>query len=93
MEEATATIMMEAEITNHWLNPDSGKVFSMAKLDLSRLIDKLDGFESISKEDRTFLRSSIVQVHASMTNGMADQIAMVEDSVDVQPKLDRLLSY
>ena len=27
MEEATATIMMEAEITNHWLNPDSGKVF------------------------------------------------------------------
>ena len=93
VEEGAATIMMEAEITNHWLNPENGKVFSMAKLDLSRLIDKLDGFESISKEDRTFLRSSIVQVHASMTNGMADQIAMVEDSVDAQPKLDRLLSY
>jgi hypothetical protein len=93
IEEGTATIMMEAEITNHWLNPDNGKVFSMAKLDLSRLIDKLDGIESISKEDRTFLKNSIVQVHASMTNGMADQVAMVEDSVDVQPKLDRLLSY
>jgi len=93
IEEGTATIMMEAEITNHWLNPDNGKVFSMAKLDLGRLINKLDGFESISKEDRAFLKNSIVQVHASMTNGMADQVAMVEDSVDVQPKLDRLLSY
>ena len=93
IEEGTATIMMEAEITNHWLNPDNGKVFSMAKLDLSRLIDRLDGFGSISKGDRTFLKNSIVQVHASMTNGMADQVAMVEDSVDAQPKLDRLLSY
>jgi hypothetical protein len=93
MEQATATIMMEAEITNHWLNPDNGKVVSMAKLELSRLIDKLDGLESISKEDRTFLRNSIVHVHASMTNGMADQVAMVEDSVDAQPKLGRLLSY
>ena len=93
IEEGTATIMMEAEITNHWLNPDNGKVFSMAKLDLSRLIDRLDGFKSISKEDRTFLKNSIIQVHASMTNGTADQVAMVEDSVDAQPKLGRLLSY
>ena len=57
------------------------------------MTDKVDGFEYISMKDRTFLRESIVQTHASVTNGVTGQIALVEKSVDVQPKLDRLLSY
>ncbi len=93
MEEGTATIMMDAEITNHYLDSDNGKVYSMAKLDLSRLTEKLDGFKTISIEDRSFLKESIVQAHTDMTNGAVGQVALVEKSVDMQPKLDRQLSY
>ena len=93
MEEGTATILMESEISDHWENPDNGKVYSLAKLDLSRLTDKVDIFEYISTEDRSFLKESIIQVHASMTNGMTGQITLVEKSADVQPKLGRILSY
>jgi hypothetical protein len=93
IEEGTVTILMEAKIINHWLNPDNGKVYSMAELDLSRLTDKLDSFNLISMEDRSFLKESIVEAHASMTNGIVGQVAMVEERVDVQPKIDRLLSY
>ena len=93
IEEGNATILMESEISDHWENPDNGKVYSLAKLDLSRLTDKVDIFEYISTEDRSFLKESIIQVHASMTNGMTGQIALVEETVDVHPKLDRVLSY
>ena len=93
MEEGTATILMESEISDHWENPDNGSIFSLATLDLSRLTDKVDGFASISIEERSFLRESIVQAHASMTNGMTGQITLVEKSADVQPKLGRMLSY
>jgi hypothetical protein len=57
------------------------------------LTDKVDGFGAISVEDRSFLKESIVQAHASMTNGMTGQITLVEKSADVQPKLGRMLSY
>ena len=93
IEEGTVTILMEATITNHWLNPDNGKVYSMAELDLSRLTDKLDSFNLISMEDRSFLKESIVEAHASMTNGTVRQVAMAGEHVDEQPKLGRLLSY
>jgi hypothetical protein len=93
IEESAVTILMEATITNHWLNPDSGKVYSMAELDLSRLTDRLDSFNSISMEDRSFLKESIVEAHASMTNGTVGQVAMAEERADGQPKLGRLLSY
>ena len=93
VEEGTATILMESEITEHWENPENGNVYSLATLDLSRLTEKVDGFASISIEERSFLRESIVQAHASMTNGMTGQITLVEKSVDVQPKLDRVFSY
>jgi hypothetical protein len=93
IEEGTATILMEAKIINHWLDPDNGKVYSMAELELKRLIEKLDSFESISFEDRSFLNESILQAHTSMTNGTVGQVAMIEERVDVQPKIDRLLSY
>jgi hypothetical protein len=93
IDEGTVTILMEAKIVNHWLDPDNGKVYSMAELELKRLIEKLDSFELISIEDRSFLSDSIVQAHASMTNGTVGQVAMAEERVDVQPKVDRLLSY
>ena len=93
IEEGTATILMESEISDHWENPDNGSIFSLATLDLSRLTDKVDGFGAISVEDRSFLKESIVQAHASMTNGMTGQITLVEKSADVQPKLGRMLSY
>ena len=93
IEEGTVTILMEAKIINHWLDPDNGKVYSMAEFELKRLIEKLDSFESISIEDRSFLSDSIVQAHASMTNGTLGQVAMAEKRFDVQPKVDRLLSY
>ena len=93
IEEGTVTILMEATITNHWLNPDNGKAYSMAELDLSRLTDKLDSFNSISIEDRSFLKESIIGAHASMTNGTLGQVAMADKRVDEQPKLGRLLSY
>jgi hypothetical protein len=93
MEEGTATILMESEISDHWENPDNGSIFSLATLDLSRLTDKVDGFGAISVEDRSFLKESIVQAHVSMTNVMTGQIALVEKSADVQLKLGRMLSY
>lgn len=93
IDEGTVTILMEAKIINHWLDPDNGKVYSMAEFELKRLIEKLDSFESISIEDRSFLSDSIVQAHASMTNGTLGQVAMAEKRFDVQPKVDRLLSY
>ena len=93
MEEGTATIMMEAKITNHWLNPDNGKVYSMAKLDLSRLTDKLDSFDTVSTEDKFFLRKTIIQAHASMTNEMTSRTALSTVSVEGSEKQDRILSY
>ncbi len=93
IDEGTATILMEAKIVNHWLDPDNGKVYSMAELELKRLIEKLDSFDSISIEDKSFLNDSIVQAHTSMTNGTVGQVAMAEERFDVQPKVERLLSY
>ena len=93
IEEGTVTILMEATITNHWLNPDNGKVYSMAELDLRRLTDKLESFNSITMEDRSFLEESIVAAHTSMTNGTVGQVAIAEERIDVKPKFDRLLSY
>jgi len=93
LDTGAATIMMEAEITNYWSNPDNGKVYSMAKLDLSRLTDKLDSFESISVEERSFLMESIFRTHASMANEQTDQVKFVKENINSQLKLDRKLSY
>ena len=93
VEEGTATILMESLISDHWENPDNRKVYSLATLELSRLTEKVDGFQYISIKDKFFLREAIIQTHASMINGMTDRVAMVEKNVDLQPKLERLLSY
>jgi len=93
LDEGTATIMMEAEITNYWSNPDNGKVYSMAKLDLTRLTDKLDSFKSISMADRSFLRESIFRTHVSMANEQKNQVKFIKENINFQPKLDRKLSY
>ena len=93
LEEGTATIMMEAKITNHWVNPDNGKVYSMAKLDLSRLTDKLDSFGRVSDEDKSFLRKTIVQAHSSMTNELTIPTELSVGNVEVSEKRDRVLSY
>jgi len=93
LDKGTATIMMEAEITNHWSNPDNEKVYSMAKLDLSRLTDKLDSFESISVEELSFLRESIFRAHARMANEQTGQVKFVKKNINSQLKLDRKLSY
>ena len=93
LDEGTATIMMEAEITNYWSNPDNGKVYSMAKLDLSRLPDKLDSFKSIPTADRSFLRESIIRTHVSMANEQIGKVKFIKESTNSQPKLDRKLSY
>ena len=93
LDEGTATIMMEAEITNYWSNPDNGKVYSMAKLDLSRLTDKLDSFKSIPMADRSFLGELIIRTHASMANEQTGQVKFVKENINSQLKLDRKLSY
>ena len=93
LDEGTATIMMEAEITNYWSNPDNGKVYSMAKLDLTRLTDKLDSLKSISMADRSFLRESIFRTHVSMANEQKSQVKFIKENINFQPKLDRKLSY
>lgn len=93
LDEGTATIMMEAEITNYWSNPDNGKVYSRAKLDLSRLTDKLDSFKSIPKGDRSFLRESIIRTHVSMANEQTGKVKSIKENTNSQPKLDRKLSY
>ena len=93
LDEGTATIMMEAEITNYWSNPDNGKVYSMAKLDLTRLTDKLDSLKSISMADRSFLRESIFRTHVSMANEQKSRVKFIKENINFQPKLDRKLSY
>ena len=93
IEESIATIMMETKITNHWLNPDNGKVYSMAKLNLSRLTDKLDSFDTVSTEDKSFLKNTIIQAHTSMTNELASRAALSLESVEVSDKQERILSY
>ena len=93
LDEGVATILMETEITNYWSNPDNGKVHSMAKLDLSRLTDKLDSFEAIPMADRSFLRESIFNTHVDMANEQTDQVKFVKENINSQPKLGRKLSY
>ena len=93
LDESTATIMMEAEITNYWSHPDNGKVYSMAKLDLSRLTDKLDSFKSIPMTDRSFLRESMFHTHFSMAHEQTGQVKFIKENINSQPKLDRKLSY
>ena len=65
----------------------------MAKLDLSRLTDKLDSFDSISMADRSFLRESIFRTHAGMANEKMGQVKFIKENINPQPKLDRKLSY
>ena len=93
LDEGVATILMEAEITNYWSNQVNGKVHSMAKLDLSRLINKLDSFDSISMADRSFLRESIFRAHVGMANEQPGQVKFIKENIISQPKLDRKLSY
>jgi hypothetical protein len=93
VEEGTSTILMESRISDHWENSDNGAVYSLAVLKLSHLTDKVDDFEYISSEARSLLKNSIVQAHTSMANTMGEQIALVEERVGIQPKIDRLLSY
>ena len=93
LDEGVATILMEAEITNYWSNQVNGKVHSMAKLDLSRLINKLDSFDSISMGDRSFLKESIFRAHVGMANEQPGQVKFIKENIISQPKLDRKLSY
>ena len=93
LDESVATILLEAEITNYWSNPDNGKVYSMAKLDLSRLTDKLDSFDSISLADRSFLRESIFRAHVAMANEQTGQVNFIKKNTNPQPNLDRKISY
>ena len=93
LDEGVATILMETEITNYWSNPDNGKAYSMAKLDLSRLTDKLDSFDSISMADRSFLRESIFRAHVGMANEQTGQVKFIKENINSQPNLDRKISY
>ena len=93
LDERTATILMEAEITKYWTNENTGKVYSMAKLDLNRLTDKLDSIKSISPEDRSFLKESIVRAHSSMANEQTSQVQFIKEEIIPPTKLERQLSY
>ena len=92
LEEGIVTILMDSTITDYWEDPDNGKVYSLAVLKLSRLADRVDGFENISSEDRGLLKNTIIQVHAGM-NGVEEKVALVEERVDAKPEIKRLLSY
>ena len=93
LDERTATILMEAEITQYWSNKNNGKVYSMAQLDLNRLTDKLDSIKSISPEDRSFLKESIVRTHSSMANEQTGQLQFVKEEISSPTQLERQLSY
>ena len=93
MEERTATIMMEAQITDRWLNPNNGNFYSRAKLDLNRFTDRLDKFDSFSLEDKFFLKKTIIQAHATMTGKMATHAVLSAKKIEVLEKRDRILSY
>ena len=93
LDERTATILMEAETTKYWMNANTGKVYSMARLDLNRLTDKLDGIKSISSEDRSFLKESIVRAHSSMANEQTSQVQFAKEEINTPTKLERQLSY
>ena len=93
LDERTATILMEAEITQYWSNKNNGKVYSMAQLDLNRLTDKLDSIKSISPEDRSFLKESIVRAHSSMANEQTGQLQFVKEEISSPTQLERQLSY
>ena len=93
LDERTATILMEAEITKYWTNENTGKVYSMAKLDLNRLTDKLDSIESISTADRSFLKESIFRTHSSMANEQTSQVQFIKEEIIPPTKLERQLSY
>ena len=93
LEERTATIMMEAQITDRWLNPNNGNFYSRAKLDLNRFTDRLDKFDSFSLEDKFFLKKTIIQAHATMTGKMATHAVLSAKKIEVLEKRDRILSY
>ena len=93
LDERTATILMEAEITQYWSNKNNGKVYSMAQLDLNRLTDKLDSIKSISPEDRSFLKEAIVRAHSSMANEQTSQVQFAKEEKNTPTKLERQLSY
>jgi len=84
---------MEAEITKYWKNENNGKVYSMARLDLNRLVDKLDSIDSISTENRSFLKESIVRAHSSMANEQTSQVQFAKEEINTPTKLERQLSY
>ena len=84
---------MEAEITQYWSNKNNGKVYSMAQLDLNRLTDKLDSIKSISPEDRSFLKESIVRAHSSMANEQTVQLQFAKEEISSPTQLERQLSY
>ena len=93
LEEGSATILMEANIAKQWLNPESGKVYSMAKLDLSRLTEKLDNFGKVSAEDKSFLRRTIIKAHTNMTNDIPSKDAFRVQNEKKSIKKGRVLSY
>ena len=93
IDERTATILMEAEITQYWLNKNNGKVYSMARLGLNRLADKVDSIRWMSAEDKNLLKESIVRAHSSMANEQANPIQIVKEELISPTKFERRLSY
>ena len=65
----------------------------MAQLDLNRLTDKLDSTKSISPEDRSFLKESIVRAHSSMANEQTVQLQFAKEEISSPTQLERQLSY
>jgi len=93
IDERTATILMEAEITQYWLNKNNGKVYSMARLGLNRLADKVDSIRWMSAEDKSLLKESIVRAHSSMANEQTNPIQIVKEELIYPTKFERRLSY
>ena len=67
---------------NHYENATNAEVYSIAKLDLNRLKENLDGSRSVSIKDKYFLKEASSHAHDSIANVAVIKFSVKKEKID-----------
>ena len=62
----SATTLSGVQIVNHWVDPDDGTWYAMARLDLEQFKDSLDKMKELSDQVKNYVRKNAERVHMDL---------------------------
>jgi hypothetical protein len=70
VEQATKTVtsmtLSGVEIVDHWQHPETGELFSLARLDLEAFKNNMDKAKELNKEVRDYIRENADRLHGEL---------------------------